>query len=116
MRSCAPHPLFFFPCTQHIWKWLVNEGFCTAGVARVPKVNRGAAWSNQMSARKMDTIVLSWPNTFINNAMPITLGTSLDSCGMGNLIPRLFGTAYIISHTNQILKCSTRPSLLVILH
>lgn len=109
-------PPLFFPWTLHILKLPVNEGICTARVARMSKVNRGAAWSNQMSGRKMDTIVPTWPNTFINNAMPITLGTNLDSCGMGNFIPGLFRTAYIISHTNQILKCSTCHFLLAILH
>lgn len=52
----------------------------------------------------MDTIVLAWPKTFINNSVPITLGTSLDSCGMGNFIPGLFKTAYIISCTGRDFK------------
>lgn len=82
----------------------------------MPKVNGRAAWNNRVSGRKMDTIVLAWPKTFINNSVPITLGTSSDSCGMGNFIPGLFKTAYIISRTDEILKCSMHLFLPAILH
>lgn len=67
----------------------MSEGMCASGAAREPKVNGGAARSNRMSEKKMDSSVRAWPNTFINNAMPITLGTSLGSCGMRNFIPGL---------------------------
>lgn len=116
MLLIPPPPFFFFPWTQHILKLPVNEGIRATAVAHMPKVNGVAAWSNQMSGRKMDTIVLTWPNTFINNAMPITVGTSLDTCGIGNFIPGIFRTASIISHTNQILICSTHNFWLAILH
>ena len=105
----ANFPCVFFPRTQHISKLWVNEGACAAGVARLPKGSKGA---HPASGRTVDATVLTRPTAFINNTVPITLGTSLDSCGMGNkepFIPGLFKTAYIISHTNQILKCSMHP-------
>lgn len=59
--------------------------------------------------RKMDATVPTWPSAFINNAVPITLGTSLDSHGVGNHSSGLFKTASIISHTHQIFECSEHP-------
>lgn len=111
----APLILFFALWTRHVLKLPFNEGICAARVARRLKVNGGPACCNQMSERKMDTIVLAWLNTFINNAMPITLGTNLESCGMGNFIPGLFRTVYVISHINQILRCTTHHFLLAVL-
>lgn len=87
----AYFPPFLFPLdTAHILKLPMSEGICASRVARMPKVNRGAVRSNPMSGRKMDSIGLVWPRTFINNAMPITLETSLDSCWMRNFIPGLW--------------------------
>lgn len=59
--------------------------------------------------RKMDVTVPAWPSAFINNAVPITLGTSLDAHGVGNYSSGLFKTASIISHTHRIFECSEHP-------
>lgn len=98
----SPLSLFFFPpWIQPILKLPesvpVEQHACPGCMEQPRGVNR-------VSGRKMDTIVLAWPKTFINNSVPITLGTSLDSCGMGNFIPGLFKTAYIISCTGRDFK------------